>query len=174
MNDARQLQASRDREYASAYRDWLVTLPFEERQKLAQMGLDKPECSYVGNGRNHDISDLPVAAPEAEDFDHADPIPSEGVESARAVGELLKEFLYRIIEERQNPRLEAECISLAFGFGAARGLTQTQVAKQYGLTRAAVSKRVREIKRAFNLPASEFMKSDRARDIYALTNRSRA
>ena len=91
-----------------------------------------------------------------------------------AAGELLKEFLYRIIEDKDNPRLEAECISLAFGFGAPRGQTQTQVAKQYGVTRATVSKRVREIKRAYHLPTSEYMKSESACDTYKLTNRTRA
>lgn len=130
----------------------------------------------MGNGRAHDISELDIAAADQlqEDSEQESGTLRGDAEASRAAGELLKGFLYRIIEDRHNPRLEAECISLAFGFGAARGLTQTQVARQYGLTRAAVSKRVREIKEAFNLPASEFMKSDRARDTYKLTNRSRA
>lgn len=174
MSEARQQQAFRDREYAQAYRDWLGTLPFQEREKLAKLGLDKPECSYAGNGREHDVSEIDLAAPELRDGENDAEPENEDRHFDTEAGELLKEFLYRIIDERGNPRLEAECISLAFGYGASRGLTQTEVARQYGLTRAAVSKRVREIKKAFNLPASEFMKSDRARDIYALTNRSRA
>ena len=168
MPPSRPQQASRDREYASAYREWLDTLSFQEREKLAGMGLDKPECSYIASGSSHDISELSIAVADPSE----EPAPA-GVDDP-AAGQLLKEFLYRIIDEHQNPRLEAECISLAFGFGAARGKTMTEVAQQYGVTRATVSKRVREIQRAFNLPVSEFMKSDRARDTYALTNRSRA
>jgi L-cysteine desulfidase len=171
MEDARQIQANRDREYDKAYREWLATLSPKERARMVELGLDKPSCSYAGNGRRHDISELPVAAPaETDENDYE----SESLVAAREAGELLKGFLFRIIEERRSPRLEAECISLAFGFGAASGLTQTAVAKRYGVTRAAVSKRVREIKEAFNLPASEFMKSDRARSVYALTNRARS
>lgn len=171
MNAYTDRQQERDRQYTDAYRQWLGSVPFEQQQKLAQLGLDKPDCSYIGNGRTHDITELSIAIEDTENS--ALPIERVGADDARAAGELLREFLFRIIDENENPRLEAECISLAFGFGAARGLTQTAVAERYGVTRAAVSKRVREIKRDFNLPASEFMKSDRAAATYRLTNKAK-
>jgi len=170
MNLAQHTQAAKDRQYEQAYGEWLSSLTFEQKQKLTKLGLAKAECSYIGNGRTHDISELPLASLDTtlmEEETHDKTIEI-------AAGELLKEFLYRIIEDKDNPRLEAECISLAFGFGAARGQTQTQVAKQYGVTRATVSKRVREIKRAYHLPTSEYMKSESACDTYKLTNRTRA
>ena len=40
---AADLQDARDAEYATAYRDWLATLPPEERARLAAQGLGEPD-----------------------------------------------------------------------------------------------------------------------------------
>lgn len=162
-------QNARDREYKDA---WAKLSP-KQRQQLQKAGIKGPEMPKYRTHRP-EMPDVEKMAQRAVLHENGYPcMPEQVKEPLRASGELLKAFLFRIVDEGRNPRLEAECISLAFGFGAALGLSQTEVAKRYGLTRAAVSKRVREIQQQFNLPASEFMKSDRAREVYRLTNKPR-
>lgn len=157
-------QAEKDREYARAW----DKLTDQGRQDLLKAGVAGPEVPKYRTGKGDASAVIEQSQTPASDE------PLQTIEADEEAGQLLKEFLFRIVEERHHPRLEAECISLAFGFGAARGLTLTEVADRYGLTRAAVSKRVREIAEQFGLPASSYMKSDRARRVYRLTNKSRA
>ena len=170
MNDYEEQQRIRDTEYEAAWKN----LTKRQRRELEKAGITGPEIPKYRTGKHDDVAlieNVPASEPSINPEESIDDL---DIENIREAGELLKAFLFRIIDESKNPRLEAECISLAFGYGAAKGISQTAIAARYGLTRAAVSKRVREIKDAFELPVSEFMKSDRARAVYALTNRARA
>lgn len=163
-------QNTRDREYLDAWEN----LSPRQRRQLEKAGITGPEAPSYRTFKQDDVAlieNVPTTESVAENVSGIEGIDANSI---REAGELLKAFLFRIIDESRNPRLEAECISLAFGYGAAKGITQTSIAARYGLTRAAVSKRVREIKETFELPVSEFMKSDRARAVYTLTNRARA
>lgn len=90
------------------------------------------------------------------------------------VGEALKRVL-RIIRSGKRARLEADCIVIAIG-GELRedGTTasMTEVARDHGITKAAVSKRVATIRSQLHLPTNRNLKSDASRHRYALTNSS--
>lgn len=170
MGDYADRQRQRDAEYEAAWKN----LTPAQRKQLEKGGIVGPDLPTYRTCRLDDSAIIEKIAGTEELPDEPDLESPDAEPCVREAGELLKAFLFRIIDETRNPRLEAECISLAFGYGAAKGLTQTALAARYGVTRAAVSKRVREIKETFALPVSEFMKSDRARAVYSLTNRPRA
>lgn len=79
-------------------------------------------------------------------------------------------WLLRDIVHSSNPRLEAEIMALGAGVLVNDDKTMTRVAKKWGLTRAAISKRVVTFCDEWSLPPSSFMKSEAARENYALTN----
>jgi hypothetical protein len=73
------------------------------------------------------------------------------------------------------PRLQADCIVIAIG-GELREdgttLSMTEVARDWGITKAAVSKRVARIRANLHLPTNRNLKSDESRKRYAVTNSS--
>lgn len=77
-----------------------------------------------------------------------------------------------LIRTRPRARLTAECLHLALGDADLEGVTMTDVAKACGVTKAAVSKRVKEIREHLHLRPTANNKSDHARRVYARTNRS--
>lgn len=84
----------------------------------------------------------------------------------RAIQCVIREIVYG-----ENPRLEAEIISMGSGIMLADEATQTRIAAKYGLGRAAISKRVVAYCETNGLPPSPCMRPERDRAIYAATNR---
>ena len=81
----------------------------------------------------------------------------------------------RLIRADPYPRLQADCIVIAIG-GDLRedgtSISMTEVARNHGITKAAVSKRVAKIRETFHLPTNRNLKSDESRRRYAATNSS--
>ena len=65
-----------------------------------------------------------------------------------------------------NTRLTLDCLSIALGLRVYSGDSMTLIAKRYGVTRAAVSKRCVDIVERLKLPPSRAMRSETARRIY--------
>lgn len=88
------------------------------------------------------------------------------------VAEAIRRVL-RIVRADKLPRLQADCIVIAIG-GELREdgttLSMTQVASDWGITKAAVSKRVAKIREDLQLPTNRNLKSDESRKRYAITN----
>ena len=127
---------------------------------------------------------------ESEDFPYAeidrrlgvDPY-AEEIDADRLVGhpqvrvfvaEALRRVL-RLIRSDKFPRLQADCIVIAIGgelLEDGTTLSMTQVASEWGITKAAVSKRVAKIREDLQLPTNRNLKSDESRKRYAITNAS--
>ncbi len=90
------------------------------------------------------------------------------------VAEAIRRVL-RLVRADKLPRLQADCIVIAIG-GELREdgttLSMTEVARDWGITKAAVSKRVAKIRENLELPTNRNLKSDESRKRYALSNAS--
>lgn len=81
------------------------------------------------------------------------------------------QVLIRQIVFAPNPQLEAECI--AYSTGVIPDTNGTRIAEKYGLQRATISFRARQFKAKWNLPPGPHMKTDKACEVYSLSNQPR-
>lgn len=77
----------------------------------------------------------------------------------------------RYLESQKNSKFAIHCFYLAIGSGDAQGLSMSEFAARWSVTRAEVSKHCREIVQTFNLPPSRYMKSEEAAGRARLANR---
>ena len=83
------------------------------------------------------------------------------------------EFARRLvsyIRSQDRARLTVDCLHLALGDADLEGLTMTQVGERWGITKAAVSKRVKKIRNDLHLPITANNKSAHASSRYRHTN----
>jgi len=83
------------------------------------------------------------------------------------------EFARRLvsyIRSQDRARLTVDCLHLALGDADLEGLTMTQVGARWGITKAAVSKRVKKIRADLHLPITSNNKSAHASSRYRHTN----
>jgi hypothetical protein len=86
-----------------------------------------------------------------------------GIEPNRADMEMTSRLLAELIDA-DNPRLQAKCMAFVLGMIAQ---SQTQIARDENVGKAAVSKRCITICKVLGLPPSRGMKSVRSREAYA-------
>ncbi len=86
-------------------------------------------------------------------------------EVAQAVWEGVTRFAVEVLQ-RENPRLTVQSFAFAAGLYVLEGKSETEIAKEHGITRAAVSRRVVEITKSLGLPPSRGMKSAQSRTKY--------
>lgn len=96
----------------------------------------------------------------------------DAVEPTKADLEMTARLLAELIDD-DNPRLQAKCMDFVFGLRLCGGKSQTEIAQQEGVGKAAVSNRCVALREAFRLPPSRGMKSDRARESYAERQRGK-
>jgi hypothetical protein len=75
--------------------------------------------------------------------------------------EMLARLLAEIIDA-ENPRLHAKCIDFVLGLGLCQGKSETQIAREEGVGKAAVSKRCKVLQKTFGVPPSRGMKREEA------------
>jgi len=80
--------------------------------------------------------------------------------------------LIRYIRSKPRARLTVDCLCIAIGDSEVEGVSMTELAVYHGITKAAISKRVKEIQEELHLPTTRYNKSDAASRTYALRNRS--
>lgn len=85
----------------------------------------------------------------------------------------VSQVILRQIAFSNNPQLEAEIMAMGCGVILSDDATMTQMGQRWGLTRAAISKRVVNFVEENKLPPSQFMRSEKDRETYSLTNRPR-
>lgn len=176
MNDGgsyTQRQAIRDAQHAKAYREWVASLPADERARLSAMGLEEPlrdNHRASGTGLDDDIANSPAAsvAPvePSEPEDTPEPTPATPADN---VDERVMDVLRRLLGEvltQKNARLTLECLAVACGLTTLEGESMTSIARRHGVSRAAVSKRCVDITEKLNLPPSRSMRSPKARKVY--------
>ncbi len=182
---AADLQDARDAEYATAYRDWLATLPPEERARLAAQGLGEPDTKRHTSQHDDEtvmeLTESPDIQPDdqVEEDDErafaaqqavqsttpADPTDSPTPGVFLAAGDILASFCARI-RAHPNPLLAFDAACFASGLMDIEGLSETALAKRHGVTRAAFSRLVVQWSQTFGLPPSRGMRSKRARQSY--------
>lgn len=149
-------QAARDREYAEAW----TSLSPQQRAELAKLGISGPELPVYRTAKHDDEALVERMGSAAEpSFDAADPEPPAG-DADLALRQILGVLLMRA------PCLELECASLAWGVSYL-GLSMTEIAKRYGVTKQAVSKMVMGFQEEFQLPPTRAQKQLTAREAYA-------
>lgn len=160
-------QRSSDANYQQAYQAWVDSLPPDQRQQLATMRLDRPLMSDTAGSGCRDVAEASrcTVLPEvfAEDTEEGC-----GPELACSDREDVLHFVRRLVGEllgQDNVRLSVECLALATGISYT-GDSMTDIARRYGVTRAAVSKRCVEFTEALGLPPSRAMRSTKARQSY--------
>lgn len=162
-------QRAHDEDYRKAYADWIASLPPEERERLGELGLDRPSVPGAGTGApSRDMAESSMAScgPEEVAEGEDDPAPTDDAEATDP--ERLHDLLRRLVGEligQDNARLSLECLALVTGLVYC-GDSMTEIAKRHGVTRAAVSKRCVELTRALNLQPSRAMRSLPARQSY--------
>jgi len=182
---AADLQDARDAEYATAYRDWLATLPPDERARLATQGLGEPDTKrHTSQHDDETVMEL-TESPEIQPDDQveedderafaakqaaqsATPVPADSSPSPGgylAAGDILASFCARI-RAHPNPLLAFDAACFASGLMGIEGLSETALAKRHGVTRAAFSRLVVQWSQTFGLPPSRGMRSKRARQSY--------
>lgn len=113
---------------------------------------------------NRSVADLAIAALRqaakegtvSDLFDHIEP--------TKADLELVSRLLWELIDA-DNPRLQAKCLAFVFGL---IGKSETEIASEEAVGKAAVSKRCIRLKQAFGLKPSRGMKSDKACNSYRI------
>lgn len=77
----------------------------------------------------------------------------------------------RYLEGQKNSKFAIHCFYLAIGSGDAQGISMSEFAARWSVTRAEVSKHCRDIVREFNLVPSRYMRSENAAEQARLSNR---
>ena len=85
----------------------------------------------------------------------------------------VSQVIIRQIAFSDDPQLEAEIIALATGIILGDDMNVTRIGRKHGLTKQAISKRVVRFCEDNGLPPSIFMRPERDRQTYALSNQPR-
>lgn len=161
-------QTTRDAEYEEQYRQWVESLPADQRRQLESQGLDTPLICRHGNGSSlGDAADSPLMKQGDDPALLPEPEP-EAAPATTCDHETVWAALRRVLGEvlsHDNARLTAECIALVSGL-AYTGASMTEIARRHGVTRAAVSKRCVELTEMLDLKPSRAMRSLTARQSY--------
>jgi hypothetical protein len=169
-DDYAKKQAKKDADYEREYEAWVKSMTLEERREAEKLGLLKPCLQRHGNGApDHDVADSPAAShtPDiAALVDHEEDTKQQAITAGMTEANRILRHLVADLLAEGNTRLTVECLAVALGLSAYNGESMTDIAKRYGVTRAAVSKRCVDITKRLNLLPSRAMRSELARKIY--------
>lgn len=157
-------QQERDTSYARAYREWVASLPPEERATLDATGLATPDASRHTSTREGDALRL-MLAPSTDHLpgDLAEDDPASTPPSAdTTAADVLASFCARI-RSHPNPLLAFDAACFASGLMDVEGLSESDLAKRHRVSRAGFSKLVVQWSETFGLPPSRGMRSTKAR-----------
>ena len=158
--------------YEDEYRKWVESLPPKQRAKLAAKGIDKPLAD------DHRVfkTDPSVAFDKASydfsyDFLDSQEKPSETLEGVEiAYGCQMLRWVFERLQGAKNEgirRLEIDTLMMTLGMEQMLGVkSQTELAKKYGITRAAISARVKSWQKFLGLRTTSTMKSPSACQSY--------
>lgn len=160
-------QEERDADYARAYREWVASLPPEERAKLDATGLTAPDASRHTSTREGDALRLMLAPSPGHvpgDLADCDPV-STPPSSNTSAADVLASFCARI-RSHPNPLMAFDAACFASGLMDIEGLSESDLAKRHRVSRAGFSKLVVQWSETFGLPPSRGMRSTKARRSY--------
>lgn len=117
-----------------------------------------------------------VRCSEPFPYDEIDAADQSSTQAHRADVEADKlEFARRLvsfIRGKDRCRVTVDCLYLALGDADLEAITMTSIAADHGLTKAAISKRTKEIRQQLHLSINANNKSPHATQRYRETNRS--
>ena len=158
-DDYTRRQAAKDAEYQDAYRAWVESMSADERRELERQGLAAPDLARHGNGSaKGDAADSPLMR-EGDDpaiLPEPEPMPDAKAPDIEQVWDAVRRVL-GVIVIHDNARLTAECFAVVSGLNYS-GASMTGIARKYGITRAAVSKRCVELTELLGLRPSRAMR----------------
>lgn len=155
--------------YEDQYLAWVDSLSDKQRAKLKAKGLDKPLDDFKLNTPDSDIA----FAKMGEDFDYdaldaecdVDSIAEIVEERAKAYGAQLLSWVFARLQAHKTARsasIDRDALVFALGMASLEGRTETAIAAQYGITKAAFSVRVKSWQKLLGLSPSSFMRSEKA------------
>ncbi len=159
--------------YQTEYKKWFESLSAKEKSKLKMQGLDKPlddnnkiftpnyEAAFASIGEDFDYDKFD----KKENLDDSDV-----AEKAKAYGSLLLCWVFQRLQSHKKMKdalVDRDALLFALGMDNLLAIkTQTELAKHYGVTRAAISFRVKEWQKLLGIKPSSLMKSEFACKAY--------
>lgn len=155
--------------YEDQYREWVDSLSDKQRAKLKAKGLDKPLDDFKLNTPDSDIAFAKIG--EEFDYDQFDEreayaeIENLVEERAKVYGAQLHSWVFARLQAHKTARsanIDRDALVFALGMANLEGRTETTIAAQYGITKAAFSVRVKSWQKLLGLSPSSFMRSEKA------------
>lgn len=151
-------QYQRDREYAEAWKK----LSARERKELQKAGITGPQMPTYKTGKADCEAIIQNQADDSASFDLLDLQPEN---THRDDAEIVRRIVAELMAH-PNIRLTVDCMAVASEISY-DGQSMVQIAKRYGVGRAAVSKRCIAISNSLALPLSRAMRKLTTRQTYA-------
>jgi len=171
-DDYAKRQAQRDQQYLHSWksdeaRQWMESLPPEERRKLEADGLLAPMLPKDGSGvlLDGDLAESPLASSTPDIAEQIDGSETKENANAQARSDVLASFCARM-RGCANPALVFDAVCYGTGVLAIEGQSATELAAKHCVTKQAFSKIAVEWCTKFGLPPARSMKSKRARAAY--------
>ena len=158
-------QSSLDACYAREYREWVASLPPEDRAELDAQGLAAPDASRRTSTRQGDELAIKLAGtPPCRPGDTPEPGPETAAarESDTAAADTIASIFARV-RAHPNPLLALDAVCFATGLMGVEGLSESALAERHHVTRAAFSKLAVQFRETFDLPPTRGMRSKRVR-----------
>lgn len=160
--------------YEDDYRKWVASLSPKQRAKLKAKGLDEPlDDHYQTNTPGNAEAVFATMGDEFDygQFDESPQLDDNAVdEKAKAYGSLLLCWVFQRLQRNRTEKesaLDRDALLLTLGLGSLLKFnTQTELAQYYGVTRAAVSARVKSWQKIIGVKPSPFMKTESACKAY--------
>lgn len=162
--------------YKKTYNDWVKNLSPKEREKLKAQGLDKPLEDSTFTYKKDDELALSLASGDSFDYDSLDENSEEKSDENSTMQKAMEYALetirwsfMRLLANKNDKDLRLDMNAFFFANGLEFLLevkTQTELAKKFGVTRAAVSAMVKGWQNVLGTKPSAFMKSESACKAY--------
>jgi hypothetical protein len=163
-------QDRNDKAYIKFYKEWIASMPPEEREKLLeQKGLLEPLVGHHVGGHSPDAKGDIAESSRASSEDTrigADPDttpPPDAQTTTVSTHEAISRIVGFLIAA-PNARLASYALAFAANLNALNGLgTQGDAAKAIGVSATILSRRIEEVRTLLGLPRSAHQKGDPAR-----------
>ena len=155
--------------YEDEYNKWVASLSPQERAKLKSQGLDKPLADEQSYNPDPTVA-FETVSDEGFDYGAVDEKPSKEVvelieQKSLEYGAQLLSWVFARLQAHKTEKssnIDRDALVFALGMATLEGRTQTDIAKRYGITKAAFSVRVKSWQKLIGLKPSSFMKSEAA------------